>query len=208
MDIDTKDRYGKNILHKICQKGDATKFNELLGQISDFTTRTNNGSTYLHFAAQGGNKNICAVLVDKGLDAADTQTKDGRAPIHIAADCGFADIIELFLEKGVPPDTLTNFKETPLMIAAQSGHIDCVDLLVRKGANINHNLTNTTVLDRACWNGNYDMVKFLIDKGADVNARIGDMQYPLLTWIMQNASAIGGRTKIIKLLKESGAKSD
>jgi len=200
IDLQVVDRYGRNALHKICAKGDFEKYTAAIVGVTDFTARTNNGSTYLHYAVQSHSVEICRHLLSQGLDPADAG-HNGGTPIHLAADCYDTDILALLMEHAESPipSTLLNESLVAACGAAEFyNHFEPIEFLLSKGADI-----NPGALDAACLTGNIKLVKYLIERGADVNEKVGSSGWPLIYWVKTNK--LKNSAKIVKLLKESGA---
>ncbi len=91
-----------------------------------------------------------------------------------------------------------------LLDAALRGNIRQVQALLEKGVDVNSEQTKgTTALWPAAANGHTEIVKLLLKRDADLNAKThlkGKDYTPL------SAAKEMGRTEIIKLLKEYGAK--
>ena len=108
---------------------------------------------------------------------------------------------------------------TPLMEASADGSLAIVKLLIKRGARVNA-VTDTfglTALSRAAYEGHADVVKYLIAHGANVNANVtthGSARALMTEGIWAHyqsplgAAAFGGRTEIIALLLDAGAKID
>jgi ankyrin repeat protein len=147
-------------------------------------------------------------------------------------DMDHLDYIKYLLQHGANPNirikdnTLTRtiftmqwFLEsgaTPFIRAAQSGDLELLKLLLANGADAmiktDHGDTALTAASGVGWvdgvtyehsaKANVDTVKFLLDLGLDPNAANGDGRTSLMV------AAAKGRTEVIQLLVDHGAKLD
>lgn len=79
--------------------------------------------TLLHYAVEGGNRDLVKLLLDDGLGSksnAKSATAKQRAftPLHLAARLGFAELVPLLLEDGYTIDTVDQEGRTPLHCAS------------------------------------------------------------------------------------------
>jgi len=155
----------------------------------------------------------------------------GDFPVH-KADLDHLDFIKVLLQHGANPNartkdnTLTRtiftmqwFLEagaTPFIRAAQSSDLALMRLLLASGADpkitTDHGDTALTAAAGVGWvdgvtyehspKANIETVKFLLDLGLDPNAANGDGRTPLMV------AAAKGRTEIIQMLVDHGAKLD
>jgi ankyrin repeat protein len=83
----------------------------------------------LHHAAQSGNSETVALLIEKGACVNALKT-DNKTPLHVAVARGNAEMVALLIEKGVSVNALTTANETPLHKAAERGSVEIVALLI------------------------------------------------------------------------------
>lgn len=74
----------------------------------------------LHYAVEGGTKEIVKLLLEDGMGQRGKPHPTGRAftPLHLAARAGHADLVPLLLSDGYRPDTLDLEGRTPLHCAS------------------------------------------------------------------------------------------
>lgn len=128
-------------------------------------SKTNNGKTPLHTAAEMGDSKLIKYLIVSGTNINKRRT-DNRF-----------------------------FGITPLHLAAINGHLDAVTILVDFGAQLNASLTNgdlkgTTPLHFAAWKGHLHIVELLVNHGADVKAKDRLGATPLLVATKEGKIAV------------------
>lgn len=96
--------------------------------------------TPLHKAAERGNTNIVALLLEMRAKV-NAKGDWGNTPLHLAARNGHADVVALLIQKGAKVNMRNVFGDTPLHEAAEESgnhsHLGIVTLLIKKGANVN-----------------------------------------------------------------------
>lgn len=124
-------------------------------------------------------------------------------PLMIASADNNLEIVKMLVEAGanINQKNKENGK-TALMYAAALGYLEvCEYLLNQKQILINaKDKEGKTALMHAVANARIDVVKLLIDKKANVNARTNTEESAL------NIAMKLGKTELVKLLKENGAK--
>lgn len=80
------------------------------------------GYTLLHYAVEGGNRDVVKLLLDDGMGVP-LQTQQPRhervfTPLHLAARAGFAELVPLLLDDGYQVHTLDHEGRTPLHCAS------------------------------------------------------------------------------------------
>ncbi|KAI4519021.1 ankyrin, partial [Schizophyllum commune Loenen D] len=128
----------------------------LLDAGANIDSRTNSGSTPLHYAAQGRHLDVVRELINRGADVHARRIKDGSIPLHLAvaepslrADARgseratpshfvalekLREVIRMLIEHGADPNTRDNQGFTLLHTAVYCGQEDLIDLLLRAGA--------------------------------------------------------------------------
>jgi len=83
------------------------------------------GYTLLHYAVEGGNKEIVKLLLEDGMGQRGKPHPLGRAftPLHLAARAGHADLVPLLLGDGYRPGSLDAEGRTPLHCASLGSNL-------------------------------------------------------------------------------------
>ena len=80
------------------------------------------GYTLLHYAVEGGNRDIVKLLLDDGMGVPLQKQQPGHersfTPLHLAARAGFAELVPMLLEDGYQVHTLDQEGRTPLHCAS------------------------------------------------------------------------------------------
>ena len=108
-----------------------------------------NGSSFLHFAVQGGHIHIVKFLLDKGADI-EKKTRTGSIALHRASREGQIELVKLLLDKGANINAQNKDEESSLHIAVFYKRYEVVDLLLERGADKTlKNFENKSALDLA-----------------------------------------------------------
>lgn len=155
-------------------------------------------NTPLHFAANGGFRDICDFLIFNGSKI-DATNFESWTPLHFACNMGYTDIVESFLDKGAHINSRTAGKLTPLHIASRNGHRKVCELLITRGALINDtDEHNNNALHHASLNGYTDICELLLSKGALINEK-GQYGYTPL-----HCAVFRGHKDVCKLFISNG----
>ncbi len=157
----------------------------------------------LHLAAQFGQNDCLAVLLDKGADL-EGKTSDGRTPLHLAAEHGHKATVEFLLKKGADlnakttKDTFGPRSQTPLQLALAAGQTEVVRLLVDKGAA--PKLEGPTAMqwwEYACQFKQLSLLRYFVEQGLVTKAE--ELTAALLV------AAEQGDLDLVKFLVSKGA---
>jgi ankyrin repeat protein len=156
-------------------RGDASAVRALLQRGADVNAAQGDGMTALHWAAEHGDHDLAAVLLESGANPG-AETRIGRhTPLHVAAQGGHHLVVRTLLQNkagkaGVNATTTTG--AAPLHFAAASGSRETVTILLDSGADVNvrEPQWGQTPLMFAAAAGRADVVGVLLARGADVRA--------------------------------------
>lgn len=192
--------------------------------------RTDHGVTPLGRAAQRGNAQLMAVLLECGADAraCDTTPESpilGDQPLHFVATRECLEGAKALLDHGADPNAKNGKGETPLHCACgMFGNLPMAQLLVERGADLGiANNEGATALDVATGAEQLDVVNLLVTRGAKHTvfsaALVDDVETVrrlLGTGVAVDSrdqagrslldhAAAGGALRVIALLLERGA---
>ncbi len=153
-------------IHDAALKGDLTKIKSLLEKSPAFLeARNENEKTPLHFAAQGGHKEIVELLLENGADV-NAKNIALETPLHYAAAMGHKDIMELLISRGAVLNSGTTNGSTPLHYSANFGNSETIQVLLEKGADVNcRTKYGTTPLDLAYDFDRNEAAQLIVSKG-------------------------------------------
>ena len=136
------------------------------------------GSTALHWAAQGGHAALVTVLLDAGANANAT-SRLGVPPLLPAVVRGDAAITSALLKAGAKVDVRLAGGLTLLMLAARTGDPATLGVLIERGADPNaaDPTMGETALMWAAAENHADAVRVLVAAGAGVNTRSATMAF-------------------------------
>ncbi len=154
-------------------RGDVAAVEQLLANGADVNAPRGDGMTALHWAAERGNAELAAMLVQAGANL-DAVTRIGSyTPLHVASREGEADVVGVLLDAGA--DLSVRAAEsgaTSLHLAATSGDVATLRTLLDAGAEVDareHQWGQTPLIFAAGWN-RADAIRLLLEAGADPDA--------------------------------------
>jgi ankyrin repeat protein len=163
---------------KAAHKGDLVAVRLFLKAGMDANSRIETGAgsvTALHAAVDGGNKEIVALLLQKGADV--NATAFGKdTPLHVALGRTNSNLalVQLLLNNGANVNAVRETGGTPLMQAVVVGNVEAIGLLLSKGADVNaKEIEGYTALMFAALDGDLEVVKSLLKAKPDLEAKAG-----------------------------------
>ena len=160
------DDYGYTPLHYCSENGSSKLLQFLMEMGSDVCLKTNDGSNYLHIAAENGHLNLCETIIDNyNIDV--NMTDENRwTPLHRSLISGQNELHEFFLSV-IETDIYCKINDgrNYLHIAAEYGHLEfCKRLLVTY--HFDGNMTDNegqNCLHIASKNGNLKLCRTLLE---------------------------------------------
>ena len=151
---------------------DKTAVRALLDERVEVNAPQADGTTALHWAADGDDSQIVELLIRAGANVK-AANRYGVTPLWLACMNGNATTIEMILEAGAEANTVLPEGETVLMTAARTGKVDGVKVLLGYGADVNakEGWRGQTALMWAAAEGHPSVVQVLVERGAQIHAR-------------------------------------
>lgn len=151
--------------------GDAAAVRSLLPG-AEVNVPAADGTTALHWAVWGDDREIVGMLLRAGADPKATN-RYGVPPLQIAAINGSAGIAALLLEAGADVNAALPEGETPLMTAARTGDAETVKVLLEHGAGVDarEHWYGENALMWASAENHADAVRTLLGHGAAIDSR-------------------------------------
>jgi ankyrin repeat protein len=180
--------------------GNAAAVRTALAKRPDVNATQPDGTTALHWAANGDAPEIVQMLVRARANV-NARNRYGATPLWLASLNGNAATMAMLLEAGADANTMSTDGETVLMVAARTGKVDAVEALLARGANPNtkEGWRGQTALMWAAAEGHAAVIGTLVSKGADVHARSSAGFTALLF------AARAGRIAAVEALVKMGA---
>jgi ankyrin repeat protein len=126
--------------------------------------------TALHFAAENGNAEIVAMLIEAKANP-NAQDRTGKTPVTVAAERSQAAALKALLAAKGDPNTRDQVQGSPLLWASGLGSPETVSMLLVAGANPNiEDVNGMTPLMWAAGVGKPETVQMLLAKGANAKA--------------------------------------
>ncbi|MCJ7580275.1 MAG: ankyrin repeat domain-containing protein [Candidatus Aminicenantes bacterium] len=153
-------------IHEAVQQGNLSKVKMLLENNPELLeARNENDKTPLHFAAQGGFKEIVEFLLEKGADVNAHNIAD-ETPLHYASALKHGEVVDFLIARGAKLNSRTLDGSTPLHYAVNPGNSETIRILIEKGADIHsRNNKGLNPLDLAFEFDLNDIILLLISKG-------------------------------------------
>jgi uncharacterized protein len=180
--------------------GNAAAVRAVLAKRPDVNATQPDGTTALHWAANGDAPEIVQMLVRAGASVK-ARNRYGATPLWLASLNGNATTMAMLLEAGADANTTSTDGETVLMVAARTGKANAVETLLARGAdpNAKEGWRGQTALMWAAAEGHAAVIGTLVSKGADVRARSSAGFTALLF------AARAGRIAAVETLLKMGA---
>ncbi|OQV13353.1 Transient receptor potential cation channel subfamily A member 1 [Hypsibius exemplaris] len=167
--IDRKDKLGFTALHYAAAHGHAEVFNRLIACKADWTIKSDDRKSVLHFAAECGTLPLVQRLLanaDLFIMVNDTDA-NGDSPLTLAVNHGYTGIVELLISKGAL--TFRDLKgRTCLHSAAARGYCDIIGLVYLQFPKILDyvDINGDSALHVAALHNSASSISCLMSKGA------------------------------------------
>ena len=135
-----EDVYTSTNVESAIIQGNENEFYELIDSV-DITHRSNNNSNLLHKAANVGEPEFTAELIERGVDM-DAQDYENKTPLHRAIEKGHTDVAKILINNGCSVGIEDEYGAQPLLRAVQNANIELTELLVKNGADPSHETKN------------------------------------------------------------------
>ncbi|KAG5857009.1 hypothetical protein ANANG_G00013980 [Anguilla anguilla] len=135
------------------------------------------GHTALHWAALGGNAEVCQILMENGITP-NVQDLAGRTPLQCAAYGGYINCMAILMENQANPNFQDKEGRTALHWSCNNGYLDAVKLLLGYNAfpnHMEHSEERYTPLDYALLGEHQEVTQFMLEHGALSIAAIQDI---------------------------------
>ncbi len=214
-------------------RGDAAAVRTLLQQGADVNAAEGDGMTALHWAAEHGDQDLAASLLESGANPGARTRIGAHTPLHVAAKGGYSRVVRLLVDAKADVGALTTTGAEPLHFAAASGSSETVTILLEHGADVNvrEPQWGQTPLMFAAASGRTEVVKVLLAHGADAradakvvdisarnradgaqsrerNARVAAIQKQLAAARVQTRTASAGSSPAARAARGRGADGD
>ncbi len=144
----------------------------LIDRGADLDAAHGDGMTALHWAAQHGEVEIAALLLNGGADIEARTRLGGHTPLHVASRSARAGAVTALLAAGADATAMTTTGATPLHFAAASGAAGAVSALLDHGAaaDAREPVWGQTPLMFAAAAARTEAIAVLLARGADPEA--------------------------------------
>ena len=175
-DIRLRDDEGWTALHCAAKIGDLELFQYFIEEGSDIYSKTKDGKSCLHLAAENRHFEICRELLENHSFDIHTRDDHGINVLHCAAKSGDLELLQYLIDNGSDTFSKTKAGCNCLHIAAQKGHLKiCRELLQNHNFDI-HAKDNywLTSLHRAALGGDLEILQYFIENGSDIFSKTKD----------------------------------
>lgn len=126
----------------------------------------------LFLVAHYGQKEICALLLERGDDVNNKDYVNDYTPLHYAAEGNHVEMCRFLLDHGAKIDEKCKLSWTPLYILASQNSADACRILLEYGASVHEkDKDGKTPLYPAASKGRIEICDLLLSYGANVNER-------------------------------------
>jgi ankyrin repeat protein len=183
-------------LHVAARNGSLLALSTLLAAGADPNIMSEDRETPLTLATAAKERNIVALLIEKGANVNVKSGPRDQTPLHIAASKGSVDIARLLLEHECDVNAVDRTGFTPVNQAAYDGNLSMVKLLIHEyhADPTGRGCDGTDILHLAVLSGNSELVQHLLHLGCKPSIS-GVYQYTVL-----HAAVGSAHVDMLKLL--------
>ena len=168
------------------------------------------GFAPLHYAAEGGYKEIVELLLAKGADV-NQRDKIGKTPTYWAMRYGRKEVTAILRKHGGKTE-IELAPKTSIWNAVAANNIEFVKELLISGEDVNAKFTKgARPLHATGMFGRKDVAEFLIAKGADVNAKDNNgetaLDWAVFVYDWEQPEVKAAKKETADLLRKHGGKT-
>ena len=168
------------------------------------------GFAPLHYAADGGHKEIVELLLAKGADV-NQRDKIGKTPTYWAMRYGRKEVTAILRKHGGKTE-IELAPKTSIWNAVVANNVEFVKELLISGEDVNAKFTKgARPLHATGMFGRKDVAEFLIAKGADVNAKDNNgetaLDWAVFVYDWEQPEVKAAKKETANLLRKHGAKT-
>ncbi|XP_055957569.1 uncharacterized protein LOC130013096 isoform X2 [Patella vulgata] len=173
--IDDRDSYNDNILHRACLYGILEAVEFILQQDIDIHSRGYNNKSPILYCSESKIEPVAKLklILTKGGNI-DDRTTSNHNMLHLACLYGILEAVEFILEQGVDIHSRGQYNISPILCCSVSEiePVAKLKLILTKGGNIDdRDSVNNNMLHRACLYGILEAVEFILEQGVDIHSR-------------------------------------
>lgn len=168
-DFTSATKYGKQLIHYVCQYGLNYVLDFLREVGIDLETQDTSKNRPISYAVRYGQKQMVEYLIHLNVDLHFFNSNSMNL-VHMALKYDQADILIYLVDNCVDIDQSNDNDLRPIHIAAKYNNIYMVQLLINKGADIqSNNNEGMTPMKMALKYGNIDVVRLFVQHGVNIN---------------------------------------
>jgi uncharacterized protein len=161
---------------RAAERGQLTDVQRFVAEGQSPDAKTRGDVTPLHYAAEAGQTEVVAWLLDSGASInARTTPQPGyqgaETPLYLAVRAGKTPVVEMLLRRGAKPNLKSSDTSSPLEKAAEAGNLELISLLLDHGADVNAKGDFGPLYAALCCE-QLDAARLLVSRGARVDAKV------------------------------------
>jgi ankyrin repeat protein len=153
----------------------------------------------LRLAIDTGNKELIALLVDRGADI-NRRNQMEETPLFETLGRNDPEIIRLVVEKGADLTAVSSYGQTVAITAIHMGRLEALKIFLSKGVYVNfEDATGKNLVFHAAGSPNPAVMRLLLEMGGEKNRADRDGVTPLIQ------AVIGEQLENVRIILEKGA---